>query len=142
MLLSHTPARIVKEWLVASALAGDDGNEWVAFHGTKPATPDLVVVVWNYFGRLDARLMAGEFPEHFGIQIYFRGLADEAMAPKMKEVEAALAAVRRTPVVVEDTFNYLFHSWSRTSSLIPMGEEENNKRRQFTLNGLVVITET
>jgi len=138
--MTDSPAEILREWLTANNLGSEVGSNqlWPVYSFKKPSAPDQVIVVYNTTANPDGRYMDGTVVEHPGVQIYLRATNDRPAWVKGIDIQQALAGIKGDMVTIGPV-TYLIRSFTRTSSLTFIGEEEQNKRRQYTINGTLTI---
>ncbi len=137
-----SPADILRQVLVDLGHAADIGSAWPAYVSFLPDLPHEAVCVYDTAGRPDGRLMVGGTRiEHQGIQIRVRGLNYPTTWLKANQIALALDTMGQVLALVEDDGAYVIHDVSRTGAILPVGFDEQEKRRRyyFTINAVVTI---
>jgi hypothetical protein len=142
MLTNHSPAKIIRELLIALGLGQRAPVEpWPVYALSEPEAPDNVLTVFNTTGVDHGRIMAtGERDTHEGIQIRVRSASEEDGYLHAKNICRLLdTTVLRTGVALE-AISYRVNSFNRTSPIICLGKESpESKRYLFTVNGLIAL---
>lgn len=144
--LAASPAFILSRYIIDTlGLMGETTEDvWPLYVNHLPDAPSSNVeddcgVIYDTTGVKDGRLMSGEVPQHFGIQLRIRSLGNQEGYVKIEDVAAAMDEV----VAVELSLasgDYVIQNVSRTSPVIPLGIEGGTKRRfLFTINFLVTM---
>lgn len=145
---AHSPAEIlrealvdVKEGMLPSKYKGGN-NSWPIFVGHLPEEPDNAVCIYDTTGVRDGRIQeSGENIDHPGFQVRVRGKDHPTAYKKIKEIQDAITLFSMTEAVI-GIYTYKIHSATRTGTIISLGQEVDRKRRaEFTLNGILTITE-
>lgn len=126
-----TEPRLQKAWPVYLA-AMPDGDR----------IRDDVLCVYDTTATLDGRLLEeGTVIEHPGWQVRVRGSKFRIARAKIVAVVKALDEYRGGNVVVEGV-KYNIQNISRRSSILPLGLEENDRKRRstFTVNGIITVS--
>jgi hypothetical protein len=142
-MLSHSPAKIVRQLLINSEVARQVPLvPWPVYALSEPESPDDVLTVFNTSGVDHGRLMpTGERSQHEGIQVRVRAASEEEGYIKSMEVAEFFDRVLRVEVALGDN-TYILHSFNRTSPVISLGKESpESKRYLFTINGLLLVEE-
>lgn len=136
-------AEFVRQLLIDNDLGVDgvsDTADWGVYVGREPEKPDNVITVYRTAGTLQGRLHnTGGIVEHYGLLIRVRGRSYPTAETKIQEITDNLdEEVKDQSVSVshqDGTFVRTIHSFTRTSSVIPLGVDESNGSRDlFTVN--------
>lgn len=141
MTMAESPAEVLRAWMISQGLGSTVGQSqtWPVYAFNRPDSPDEVIVIYNTSAMLDGRYMrSGEVVEHPGIQVYLRGVTDASAWSKGIAIQDALEQLKNAAVTIGQN-QYKLSAFSRTSSLTFIGQEEKNKRRQYTINGTVTV---
>lgn len=156
-MTTHSPAVIVREYLVAQSLftRPADCDAWPIFKQFMPdddtsEVPDNLGAIYDTTGFQDGRFMSGQIINHFGIQISVRAGQREHDAgwEKAQAIETALQAVFNATVVLEDTLGnektYTLQNLSQQGPILSVGLDSKSTRRrwQFNINLLATIQES
>lgn len=102
---------------------------------------DRAACVYNTVGRLEGRLQRGGLTiEKYGILIKVRAEDEPTCFSKIKELPSIFDDINKEPVAYGGTTWCLF-AVHRTSPILPIGPEEDNKRYLYTINALVSVKE-
>lgn len=141
--LAHSPSDIVRKLLIDLGLATEagTGQAWPVYATQEPDKPDNCVTIFDTAGRVYGRLMpTGVVVEHYGIQIRVRSADHKTGYQKATSIADALDQNVYFRTVQIDSNQYLVYTISRTTQVLPIGEESpETKRRLFTINALVVL---
>lgn len=143
--MNHSASLIIQKALQDAALVGDyDAVSWPSFISSAPdgeSTPDNIVSFYDTEGlELGRRLDGGAYSDRNGVQLRARAVAYQDGWDKMTAIQSFLDSLHRLTVSI-GTDTYMIHTSTRTSPLLPIGNEDNTKRRfLFTLNILLTIT--
>lgn len=144
--LSHTPAEIVRAYLLAEGLGtlytlNQDWAIYVSFEPESDNVPNNLIVVYDTAPVKDARLGTGQVVQHYGILINVRALERSDAWAKAQSIQASLAGVLRQDVDCEG-FGYRIPCVA-VGQVIDLGLEpqtQGRKRRSyFSLNVLIPI---
>lgn len=141
-LLSHCPARIVREFLIAKG-HGTDAGAWPIKVNGEPDLPDDCITLYDVAGRDDGFVMFGEKQEWNGVQVRVRSANPETGWVKANAIsilfDTGLAAGGN--LVTIGAARYLLGSINRTGNVLPLGRDApNSNRRLSTLDCLVSVT--
>ncbi len=142
----HQPALVIATYLRAKQIECQVEGEqpWPIYVGAFIDKPDRAMTVYDAIGRMDGRRSNGFMREHPGIQVRTRSLEQTESYQKAARVSDMLDEIKREIVEVIDeitkaSFMYVIHSVTRTTGIIPMGEEPGSRRNNFTVNAVVSI---
>lgn len=142
-LLLHSPADVLQSLVVAAGWATDPSlnQEWPIFVASEPVEPDDCITVYDTQGTDDgAALVNGERQEHYGIQVRVRASDPQEGYRTANALAIHLDSIMSYTAVTVATTNYRLTSWTRTTSIIPLGKEAStSKRSLFTFNALVTL---
>ena len=150
----YTPPKVIQYLLVAggqAVLGVPTTGQWRVYaHSKDPNGPQIITVIQTG-GIIEGKdLRNGRVSEHFGIQLQFwaTGNAELASAKANQVAEYMTRTVRRTTVTVNSVLltppvskDYRVHSISQIGSVIPLGQEENEKRFGCSVNFTATIEE-
>jgi hypothetical protein len=97
-------------------------------------------VITETTGVLDGRYADGVYVEHYGSQLRVRSLSYSKGYLKTYNASLELNSILNTPITLDGVF-YRINNVSRTSSVIPLGVEENGRGFSFSVNFLTTITQ-
>lgn len=140
-------AKVLSAYLIAQSIftAVSDGSTWPLYRSSLPDDDDVednVGTIYDTTGLKDGRIMSsGEVLFHRGIQVRARALDYDIGLAKLVSVASLFEAVHNVEVVV-DSVTYTIKSITQTSDVLPLGVEEETKRRKFfSVNFLITIKE-
>lgn len=143
--LLASPAYILSKYIIdvlETMTIPSVGGIWPLYISHLPDDKDVADncgAIYDTTGVKDGRLMSGEVPQHFGIQIMIRSLGNQAGYVKIEDVAADMDAVLNVELSL-DSGDYIIQNVSRTSPVISLGIEGGTKRRfRFTVNFLMTI---
>ena len=141
--LSHSPANILRAYLIDQAIVGAENEfEWPSFISRMPTFEEVgddAVMFTDTPGRLLGRILrTGENPERYGVQIRFRSYDSDKCWRKAKSVQDALDTVLYETITI-DAVSYVIQDVNRTSSLMPMGYEEETRLYHVSSNYTITI---
>jgi hypothetical protein len=147
--LQNTPSDVVRQLLIdlSCATLPSDAEDWPAYEGQEPDSPDSCITVYTTTGIDDGRSQIdGELWQHYGIQIRVRSSNSVDGWKKANAIRELLAKdVKRTIVVVlldntgTATTDYGVAAITGISQTIPLGKEPHSNRFLFTINAKVPI---
>lgn len=145
MTLTHAiPEEIIARLLVAGSVGIDPATtgNWKVYDSSVDVEDDQAIFVLGMAGTLGERNMgSGQKTQHYGIQVFTRGKEPVAARIKAMQVENFLMESVKQTTVTFDGHSYLIHAVSMTTPLIPLGQEEKNRRFQFSGNFIATITQ-
>lgn len=143
--MKHSPADIVRSYLVDAGLGLLPGNEpWPMHLPPMPDSPDNAVLFKNTAGLYDGRYMqTGEVITHPGVQVLVRSIDEPTAYQKAFQIARILDAVCRNYVTVE-TSTYFIQSLSRRGDIIPLTNnkdirETERLRSLYSINYITTI---
>lgn len=139
----HTSAEILAHYLISIGIFDmpSHGASWplyVAFLPARENGNDSAVIA-ETTGILDGRYADGKYVEHYGSQLRVRSLSYSEGYLKTYNASLELNSILNTPITLDGVF-YRINNVSRTSSVIPLGVEENGRGFSFSVNFLTTIT--
>jgi len=139
----HTSAEILAHYLISIGIFDmpSHGASWplyVAFLPARENGNDSAVIT-ETTGVLDGRYSDGIYVEHYGSQLRVRSFSYSAGFLKAVEASQKLNAILNMQVSLDGVL-YRIKNVSRTSSVIPLGVEENGRGFSFSVNFLTTIT--
>ena len=159
--LNHSPAKIVRDLLVANAPNGlalgsdpESAGTWPVYYSRRTETeestvaaadrtPDNTITVFDSANARDAgsTMTDGERQEHHGIQIMVRSAKDGTGWAKARAIAVALDAVKLTDGyrVTIGGSTYVIDCFDRTTDVISLGKEPNSNRRLFSINLVAML---
>ena len=154
MTLTSSPAIIIRSLLIANNLGSDKDADsveaWPIHIQHEPdgdEEQDNMITLYDLGGTDDGRAMrTGERFDHETLQVRVRAKDFLIGRARMKLIADLFDGILREPVtvVVNETTSedYAIQNISRSSPILPLGQEKGTKRRQlFTLNVAVTINE-
>jgi len=140
----HTSAEILAHYLISIRIFDmpSHGASWplyVAFLPARENGNDSAVIA-ETTGILDGRYADGVYVEHYGSQLRVRSLSYSEGYLKTYNASLELNSILNTPITLDGVF-YRINNVSRTSSVIPLGVEENGRGFSFSVNFLTTITQ-
>jgi hypothetical protein len=112
---------------------------YVAFLPARENGNDSAVIA-ETTGILDGRYADGKYVEHYGSQLRVRSLSYSEGYLKTYNASLELNSILNTPITLDGVF-YRINNVSRTSSVIPLGVEENGRGFSFSVNFLTTISQ-
>lgn len=148
MQLTHFPSRIIAAYLVTRGFGKwrSDNTKtaadwWVSFKAL-PDDGDRAIAVMDTDAKEDWREhRTGEWAEFPGIQILMRAKTDAEVEAKAKLITDWIDHDVPCQVIVLDDSTYRLSNFSRRGRFQFVKEEERLKRRLYSLNGFVTLTE-
>lgn len=139
----HTSAEILAHYLISIGIFDmpSQAASWplyVAFLPARENGNDSAVIT-ETTGVLDGRYADGVYVEHYGSQLRVRSLSYSEGYLKTYNASLELNSILNTPITLDGVF-YRINNVSRTSSVIPLGVEENGRGFSFSVNFLTTIT--
>lgn len=159
-LLKHSPARVIKQYIIDQALGSDpdaddenDRTPWPVYRGREPDKPDDLIKVSDTQGTDDGFCQVdSEQQKHHGIQVMVRSTDYDEGYRKALDIALLLDQANRASVSVElitedDTgtggfpvYVYEIASIKTTTDVIPIGTDTpQGKRLLFTFNAIAAI---
>jgi hypothetical protein len=139
----HTSAEILAQYMMDVGIfeMPSQAASWplyVAFLPARENGNDSAVIT-ETTGVLDGRYADGVYVEHYGSQLRVRSLSYSEGFLKTYNASQELNSILNTPITLDGVF-YRINNVSRTSSVIPLGVEENGRGFSFSVNFLTTIT--
>lgn len=130
------PARIIQKWLIDKALGTDvvTRSVWPVYAYSRPDTPDNIIVVYGTGG--DKEFRPNNLDEDFirwTFQIYLRAKLDDDAVDRMMLIQGAISRAI-DEMVTYNGGTFRISAVSIVTPFVFIGEEEQNKRRQYTMN--------
>lgn len=144
-LLAHSPAEIVRDWMVLRGLGttpaqGGDQPEWPIYVDGLVPTPNDAIGITDTTGIKYATDAYGNANEHFGIQVMVRGGTRRPAWVKANAICDAFDKLLASTTVTINGISYCLGKIRRTSSSpIRMPPEQGNSRRMFSINAYVFV---
>ena len=143
-MMVHTSAEILAHYLISIGIFdipshGASCPLYVAFLPARENGNDSAVIT-ETTGVLDGRYADGVYVEHHGSQLRVRSLSYSEGYLKTYNASLELNSILNTPITLDGVF-YRINNVSRTSSVIPLGVEENGRGFSFSVNFLTTITQ-
>ncbi len=140
----HTSAEILAYYLISIGIFDmpSQAASWplyVAFLPARENGNDSAVIT-ETTGVLDGRYADGVYVEHYGSQLHVRSLSYSEGYLKTYNASLELNSILNTPITLDGVF-YRINNVSRTSSVIPLGVEENGRGFSFSVNFLTTISQ-
>ena len=140
----HTSAEILAQYMMSLGIfeMPSRAASWplyVAFLPARENGNDSAVIT-ETTGVLDGRYADGVYVEHYGSQLRVRSLSYSEGYLKTCNASLELNSILNTPITLDGVF-YRINNVSRTSSVIPLGVEENGRGFSFSVNFLTTITQ-
>lgn len=140
--LTHSPADVLAKLLVdlGHAIDSQSAGDWPAFVNQEPNAPDKCVTTFDTTGRVGKRVHSNGYrPEFRGVQVRIRAHTQDAGWTRANRIAAALDEEVDWRTVALSGVNYLVCAVTRTSGVLPLGDEPGTKRKLFTVNGVMSI---
>ena len=144
-LLAHSPAEIVRDWMVSQGLGatpaqGGTQPEWPIVVDAITPTPNDCIAVADTTGVKFAKDAYGNATEHFGIQVMVRAGTRRPAWVKANVICEAFDNLLSSATVTIGASSYCLGMIRRTSSSpIRMPPEQGSSRRMFSINALVYV---
>ena len=140
----HTSAEILAQYMMDVGIfeMPSQAASWplyIAFLPARENGNDSAVIA-ETTGILDGRYADGKYVEHYGSQLRVRSLSYSEGYLKTYNASLELNSILNTPITLDGVF-YRINNVSRTSSVIPLGVEENGRGFSFSVNFLTTVTE-
>lgn len=146
--LNHSPATIIQQLIVDKTLARlpSGSGDWPIYSSFMPdgeGAPSDAIATFDTTGRNQGRTQIdGEVQENHGVQIMVRADKFNVGYAKSRTIATTLDEdVLRQTVSIDGT-DYLVQCVNRVGDVIPLGKEDGTNRRLFTINVLVVVTQS
>lgn len=142
-ITAHSPADVIAQLLINSGLGtlGTAEEAWPIFVARMPENLDNVISVFDTTGKKDGRYMrGGTVVERPGVLIGVRAQRYEIGYQKAKAIRDLIDATDHANVTI-DAVTYTVNSISRTTPIVSLGESEERKNQEFSLNLIPVISE-
>lgn len=130
-----TPNEIAARWLANDlGLTVGGSSDFATFIGRMPQNPERAIAVFGTQGITQGRIQAtGQVVDFPGLQFLVRSNGYDVGSRKAYEVLAAIDSCRREVVSISGT-DYMIHSLTRTSDVLPIGQDQDTKLDKFTIN--------
>ena len=143
-MMVHTSAEILAQYMMSLGIfeMPSRAASWplyVAFLPARENGNDSAVIA-ETTGILDGRYADGKYVEHYGSQLRVRSLSYSEGYLKTYNASLELNSILNTPITLDGVF-YRINNVSRTSSVIPLGVEENGRGFSFSVNFLTTISQ-
>ncbi len=140
----HTSAEILAQYMMDVGVfeMPSQAASWplyIAFLPARENGNDSAVIA-ETTGILDGRYADGKYVEHYGSQLRVRSLSYSEGYLKTYNASLELNSILNTPITLDGVF-YRINNVSRTSSVIPLGVEENGRGFSFSVNFLTTISQ-
>ena len=140
----HTSAEILAHYLISIGIfeMPSQAASWplyIAFLPARENGNDSAVIA-ETTGVLDGRYADGVYVEHYGSQLRVRSLSYSDGYLKTYNASLELNSILNIPITLDGVF-YRIKNVSRTSSVIPLGVEENGRGFSFSVNFLTTISQ-
>ena len=139
----HTSAEILAQYMMDVGIfeMPSQAASWPLYVAFLPASEEGKdsAVFTETTGVLDGRYSDGIYVEHYGSQLRVRSFSYSAGFLKAVEASQKLNAILNMQVSLDGVL-YRINNVSRTSSVIPLGVEENGRGFSFSVNFLTTIT--
>lgn len=140
----HTSAEILAQYMMDAGIfeMPSHGANWplyIAFLPARENGNDSAVIA-ETTGVLDGRYADGVYVEHYGSQLRVRSLSYSDGYLKTYNASLELNSILNAPITLDGVF-YRINNVSRTSSVIPLGVEENGRGFSFSVNFLTTISQ-
>jgi hypothetical protein len=140
----HTSAEILAQYMMDVGIfeMPSQAANWplyIAFLPARENGNDSAVIA-ETTGILDGRYADGKYVEHYGSQLRVRSLSYSEGYLKTYNASQELNSILNTPITLDGVF-YRINNVSRTSSVIPLGIEENGRGFSFSVNFLTTISQ-
>lgn len=140
----HTSAEILAQYMMDVGIfeMPSQAASWPLYIAFLPARENGndSAVITETTGVLDGRYADGMYVEHYGSQLRVRSLSYSDGYLKTYNASQELNSILNTPITLDGVF-YRINNVSRTSSVIPLGVEENGRGFSFSVNFLTTISQ-
>lgn len=140
-MIEHTGAEVLMNHLISTGVVSRSGSgrPWPATFNHMPEQPNDAVALYDTQGRMDGRMMrSGTVVEFPGVMVRIRSKTYSAGAQIAFRIIQKIDAILNAIVVVGAAEKqYKIDSVQRTSSLLPLGQEEGGSRELISINGLI-----
>lgn len=142
--MTHTIARVVRQWLIDVGVGSDQGALWPVFYGHEPDAPDSCLTVYATDGRSTGRLMHGEATQYHGVQVRVRAADADEAASKADDVrEEVMSSLNYNRAVTVESSVYLVQNFNGIGSVVPLGTTPTTGQRSVhVLNAGVTVRQT
>jgi hypothetical protein len=140
--MDHSPENLLRYLLIDinEGTLPTDNDDW-PIGIVEPDSPDNAITIFGTTGVIQLRqILDGKVVERFGAQIRIRATDNITGSAKAQSIVDSIDQLRRESLTIE-TSDYLIHSVSRTTSVIPLGREQGTSRYLFTINVLINLTQ-
>jgi len=142
--LLMTPVSILAAYIIETLgkmTDASDKSEWPLYKTSMPTGDNVEIncgALYNTTGMNESRLMTGLVVTHPGIQLRIRSSTSEIGWVKIEDIADALDKVENVDIVVKGK-TYRIQNASRTSPIVPLGQEIGTRRYLFTVNYLLTV---
>lgn len=138
--LNHSPADVLRRVLIAGGYGSDPpATPWPIRAHVEVDKPDDVITVQDTAGRISGRTNPdSERQEHHGVQVRIRAARVSEGWTKARALAVGLDQLYQESVTI-GAASYRLHNVTRTTDVIPLGEEPGTRRWLFTINALVSL---
>jgi len=144
--LNHSPGQILQQLLIDQLLgtAPSAAGSFPVYYSVEVNSPDDLLTTFDSESSKSGKLFDGTVQEKYGTQVRCRtGSGAGAYKTNFRKCNAiviALDPLARVSVTI-DSNTYLIDELNRVSGPLSIGQDEQ-KRRLFTINYLIGITQT
>ena len=147
--LNHTPAEIISQWLIVNSQAQHpkEADDWSQFIGILPeARPENKVpinasCVYDVAGLTDGKIhRTKKTTVHPGINVQVRSEDRNLGWRHSTHLFNKLDGIKRETIKLPDDGDYLIHGCRMTTTIIPLGFQQEGNYYLFSLNLITTIT--
>ena len=144
MAMTHSPAQILRAYLVSLSKVNELTGDWPSYISTHPDEPDQSICFMDVEPVKQGRIMrTGEVIRQLRVMVHIRSKTFSPGWTKANEISDALDTLLRQTVVIGGS-SYKIHSVSSIQGVNSLGTEPGTTKRRelFSLNVQPSIRET
>ncbi|MDB4786217.1 minor capsid protein [bacterium] len=136
--LDHSPATIIRQWMVNESLATlpSAAGSWPASTAFMMDTPDNAIQVISQAGLQYGRShIDGEIEEHLGVQVIVRSATHDAGYTKADAIKASMDTSSKLYTLTISSSTYTIYAITRRGNVLDLGTEPTpTNRHLFSIN--------